>query len=282
MKILSVLAVCLASVAAGAQTTNAGQPPHIQTALNHFTVIDPSEPITMYAIADHSSFDIERRGDKLFLEPLRESVATNLFVWTASRELIYEIDPAGEVAKMNMFIHSAPPLGHTPPVSAATPPPNDQTNQKMASLVLAQALIETETIKNDDQRPHSGEVIVRLEGVLHSKGEMYIRYSVLNLSKMPYRITKPDVNQPVATQTPISTLSLKNHQLTDQTFAMFKAAHGPSVTLIHSELQVQDLAPGQVSTGVISIRTGDANPPQLYQFNFGNLDNHLLTVEAVL
>jgi hypothetical protein len=282
MKTLSLLAVCIVSVAPGAQAPNVGQPPHIRTALNHFTVIDPSEPITMYAIADHSSFDIERRADRLFLQPLRENVATNLFVWTASRELIYEIDPAGEVAKMDMFVHSAPTQPHIPQVSSAAPAPNDQTIQKMASLVFAEALIETETIKIEDQRPHSGGVIVRLEEVLRSKGEMYIRYSVLNLSKELYRITKPDVNQPVATQTPISMLSLQNHQLTYQTFAMFKAAHGPSATVLYSQLQVQDLTPGQVVVGVISIRASEANPPQLYQFNFGIVDNHPLTVEAVL
>lgn len=282
MKILPAFAVCVASVIAGAQTPTVNQLPHIRTALNHFTVIDPSESITMYAIADHSSFDIERRGDKLFLEPLRGDVATNLFVWTSSRELVFEVDPAGEVAQMNMLIQCPPAPGHGARAATATPSPDDSAVQKLTSLALVKAMIGSETIKNDGQPPRQGDVTVRLEEVFRSNGEMYVRYSISNLSKSLYRITAPDVYQPVATQIPISILSLRNHQLTDQTFASFKAAHGAIAPVIHSEVPVQDLGPGQVATGVLSVRDGGTNLPQLYQFNFGAIDDRLLTVHAVL
>jgi type IV secretory pathway VirB9-like protein len=62
--------------------------------------------VTTLAIADPDRFQVEYRDDKVFVKPLREGVATNLFIWTSSRELSYELDPAGKLASMDVLIRT--------------------------------------------------------------------------------------------------------------------------------------------------------------------------------
>lgn len=280
MRLSAALAIVLGAAAAAAQTTTFNQVPHLSTSLNHFTVVDPAEPITMFAVADHDSFDVQPRGDKLFVEPLKEGMATNLFIWTATRQLIYEIDPPGKPDGMNMLVRNAPPPAHAVTQSATAP--NDQEIQRIASLVLTQTLMGAESFSQDDTKSAVGEVSVRLEQVFRAKDQIYIRYSMLNQSNSPFRITAPDVSEPIPTAIPISMPSLRDHQLSAQTFSAFKASHGPGVQLVHAELQVRDLAPGQKTIGVISIRSSDTNPPTLFEFDFGRDATHPVTTEAVL
>jgi hypothetical protein len=82
MKMLITIPFVLAVASAGAQTTNQSQVRHVETSLNHLTVIEFGEPVTTLAIADTDSFQVERHDDKVFVKPLREGVSTNLFVWT--------------------------------------------------------------------------------------------------------------------------------------------------------------------------------------------------------
>src|ERR1051326_5148655 len=66
----------------------------VQTALKHLTVIEVAEPVTTVAVGSPEAFKIERRENKVFIQPLEENVATNLFIWTASTRLNYELVPA--------------------------------------------------------------------------------------------------------------------------------------------------------------------------------------------
>jgi hypothetical protein len=49
-----------------------------------------------------------------------------------------------------------------------------------------------------------------------------------------------------------------------------------------AENGTRDLAPGEKTTGVISIGSSTGNPPQIYQLNFGADQNGPLKVEVVL
>ena len=75
----------------------------VKTALNHLTVIELPEPITI-AAAGSDAFDIKRHGNRVFIEPVRANVSTNLFLWTEHGESVYELEPAGEVSAMNILI----------------------------------------------------------------------------------------------------------------------------------------------------------------------------------
>jgi len=102
-------AIALFALTAKAQNINFQDIPHIHTALNHLTVIDLGEPIQFIAAADSQSFQIERAGDKVLLQPLKDSATTNLILWTASRQVSYELDAPGDVAQMNVLIRKLPP-----------------------------------------------------------------------------------------------------------------------------------------------------------------------------
>ncbi len=277
---LGIVALALFATAAGAQTTNFNQVQHIETALNHLTVIDLGEPVITLAVADPDAFQVERHDDKVFLKPLKEGASTNLFVWTASRELSYELDPAGDLQKMNVLIRNVPPA--IPARIAMAAEPTDQEIRKVASLVLTQALMGTEEIARDGSKVATDRVTVELEQVFRSKDQLYLRYSITNSTRFPFRVTAPDVYEPEPTQVPISLLSLRDHQLSSQTFATFKVKQGASIPVMHAESQTRDLAAGQKTSGIVSIRSAQGNPPQLYQLNFGNDHDSPVTVEAVL
>jgi hypothetical protein len=284
MKALLTISVALAVAVAGAQTpgSNLGQNQirHIETSLNHLTVLEFGEPVATLAIADPDSFQVERHDDKVFLKPLKEGVATNLFIWTASRQFNYELDPAGQLAKMDVLVEVPPPSAHTATHAAAEP--TDAEIRKIAGLVLTQALMGTESITHDSSRVVADRVRVNFDQVFRSKDLLYIRYSVTNQTSAPFRLTRPDIYAPSPTEVPISLVSLSGHQLAPQTFAAFKAKPGASLSTVEAETTVTDLAPGQTTTGVVSIRSAQGNPPQLYQLNVGADPKGPVTAEAVL
>jgi type IV secretory pathway VirB9-like protein len=136
MRSFLLVALAATSLSAFAQTTNFNQVQHIETALDHLTVIELGEPVANLAVALPDAFEIERHDDKVFIRPLRSDVSTNLFIWTSARQLCYEIDPAGDPTKMNVIVRNAP----QPVARIATAEEDDRKIQKIASLVLTQAL----------------------------------------------------------------------------------------------------------------------------------------------
>jgi hypothetical protein len=77
-------------------------------------------------------------------------------------------------------------------------------------------------------------------------------------------------------------VSLRNHQINSQTFAAFKARKVSGIPVIQAESGARDLAPGEKTTGVVSIDSSAGNPPQIYQLNFGADQSGPLKVEVVL
>jgi hypothetical protein len=215
------------------------------------------------------------------VKPLREGVSTNLFVWTASRELSYELDPAGQLAAMDVLVRTEPlPNPHSS--TRASAEPSDDEIRKIASLVLEQAMMGVEDIVHDAEKPTTGRVQVDLEQVYRTKDRMYIRYSISNQTKSPFRVTTPDACLPLPTEQPISLVSLRNHQITSRAFTSFKAKQVSGIDVMQSESGKRDLAPGEKTTGVISVGTSTGNAPQVYQLNFGADQHGPLKVEAVL
>jgi len=73
---------------------------HLKTALNHLTVIEVGEPVVQVA-AGSPTFKVEWRENKVFVQPTEADAATNLFIWTASQRLNYELEPADSVTNMD-------------------------------------------------------------------------------------------------------------------------------------------------------------------------------------
>jgi Conjugal transfer protein len=273
--------LALAAISAAAQTTNFSQIQHIETALNHLTVIDFAEPVITVAVADPDSIQIERHDDKVFVKPLKDGVSTNLFVWTASRQLSYEIDPAGDLSKMNVMIRDSPPAQQKQSHEAASLEPSDQQIQKIASLVLTQTLMGSESIARESGRVVTNGVSVELEQVFRSRDALYVRYTITNQTAVPFRMTTPEVHEAEPAGR-ISLVALRDHQLSPHTCAAFKARIGESIPVIDAGPISTDIPPGEKSAGVVTIRVPQGKQPQLYQLHFGNSQGGAVAADAVL
>jgi len=281
MKILMTISLVFVIAAADAQTTNQSQIRHVETSLNHLTVLEFGEPIATLAIADPDSFQVERHDDKVFLKPLKEGVSTNLFVWTATREMTYELDPAGKLAAMDVLVRAESTLSPSTKAQAEAEL-SDAEIRKIASLVLAQTMMGVEDIEHDAEKHRPTRVELSLDQVYRAKDRIYIRYSVANQTNVPFRLSNPDVTTPLPTKQSISLVGLKNHQITSQTFAAFKTKQSSSIPVVQAEVVKHDLAPGERTTGVVSIGSSAGSAPQIYQLNFGNDQDGPLKVEVVL
>jgi hypothetical protein len=281
MKRFWTLFFVVAVAAAEAQTTGQGQIRHVETSMNHLTVLEFGEPVTTLAIGDADSFQIERHEDKVFIKPLQQGVSTNLFVWTASRELSYELDPAGSLASMDVSIHTAP---------APDPRANAQSNaelseekiHKIATLVLTQTLAGAEDIVQDSTKTGRNHVQAAIEQIYRSGDQIYLRYSITNRTAAPFRVTTPAVYAQTPSQSNVALASLHDHQLKRKTFASLKARRGVALEVAQTESNPRDLAPGEKATGVIAIKGTDGSQSRLYQLNFGIDQNRPVTAEVVL
>lgn len=281
MKTLIISSLILAVAAAGPQTPGQTQIRHVATSLNHLTVLEFGEAVTTLAIGDPDSFQVERTGDKVLIKPLQAGVSTNLFVWTSTRELSYELDPAGQVGAMDVLVNAAPPSASKPPARASVEP-SDEEIRKIASLVLSQALSGAQDITRDGTKPPTGGVEVALEQFYRAKDRVYIRYSVTNRTGAPFRVVPPDVFAPVPTQQPISLVSLRNHQITSRAFSQFKTKLGSALAVLEARSAIRDLAPGEKATGVVSVGASLSDHPQIYQLDFGSDQGGPVRAEVVL
>src|SRR5919204_4133590 len=103
MTIVLMLALAVEPQRVETQYPDAAKVTHVETTMNHLTVIELAEPVTL-AAAGSSAFKIERRENKVFIQPLEEGVSTNLFVWTTSGRWNYELVPAASVETMHFAI----------------------------------------------------------------------------------------------------------------------------------------------------------------------------------
>src|SRR5438093_5174339 len=101
--IVLMLAVAAEPQRIETQHPDASKVTRVETTMNHLTVIELAEPVTL-AAAGSSAFKIERRENKVFIQPLEEGVSTNLFVWTNSGRWNYELVPAASVEVMHFAI----------------------------------------------------------------------------------------------------------------------------------------------------------------------------------
>src|SRR5437764_11930058 len=122
MKRALILIVMMYTVSGSGDEVKVNQPApteviHVATALDHLTVLEFSEPVTM-AAAGSPAFQIERHDNKVFIKPLKSGASTDLFVWTASRRFAYELLPPGEVSTMNFAIDNSIPAPKPVPVNS--------------------------------------------------------------------------------------------------------------------------------------------------------------------
>src|SRR6476661_7368332 len=148
----------------------------VATALNHLTVLEFHEPVTM-AAAGSSDFQIERQDNKVFVKPTKPGVSTDLLVWTASRRFAYELETTEEVKTMNFAIDAAIP---------AAPPVVSSSVDELADMMLTRAFLGAVQIRcNARTRPN--EVNIRVEQIFRTRSTIYVHYTIDNSTEASYR-----------------------------------------------------------------------------------------------
>jgi hypothetical protein len=266
MKRLFSLVVVSSLCAIAALSQQSGTPGpdavvHVATALNHLTVLEFHEPVTM-AAAGSSDFQIEREANKVFVKPVKSGAATDLFVWTTSRRFAYELEITQEVKNMNFAIDNAPPAPAPPPKPAVEP----ETNPS-ADVALSRALLGAEEIKHTRARAVKNQVSVRVEHVYRTPSAIYIHYTIENNSNLFYRVNAPGAYQLQTDDSPISLASLVQTQLDRATLEELGGTKELALPVAHAEAAADDLHPGETTQGVVSIRQ-DLKSPAVVQLVF--------------
>src|SRR5580698_9145301 len=259
-----ILIYGLCEIAAFSQQTGTASPNavvHVATALNHLTVLEFHEPVTM-AAAGSSDFQIEREANKVFVKPVKSGASTDLFVWTASRRFAYELEIAQEVKDMNFAIDTAQPA----PAPVSKPVVETDTDQ-FADVVLTRALMGAEEIRQRSARKAKSQVSVRVERVFRTTSTVYIHYTIENNSGLFYRVNTPQAYQLQTDDSPIPLANLAHTQLDRALLEAMGDTQELALPVAHAEAETDDLHPGETTRGVVSIRK-DLKSPAVVQLVF--------------
>lgn len=231
----------------------------VATALDHLTVIEFGEPVTM-AAAGSADFQVERHETRVFVKPLKVGASTDLFVWTASRRFAYELESPGEVKNMNFAVDSRMPA----------PTATDNNNRKLeeaADGMLTRAFLAAERVDSAGIKDDKRGVTVRIEQVYQSTNSVYIQYSIRNRSMFSYRAVTPAVSQALAPHSTISLTALEYMQVDGPVLHKMGKLIQRSTTPSQAVTREEDLRPGEETQGVIEI-PGELVRPAVFQLTF--------------
>ena len=239
---------------------------HLKTALNHLTVIEVSEPV-MQVAAGSPAFKVEWRENKVFVQPTEADASTNLFIWTATQRLNYELEPAGSVANMDFAVDQAPApnLAALKPASAAPPAPAPPS---ITELLLAGKPVRLQPSKQRTNKP----VEVWISDLYEKDGRVLIRYAVRNHSTQPYSMNTPEVYQLDGVRSPQSLYGLANSQLGDEQAAKLKIKQQTPVRVLGGQVQALRIEPGQEGVGVVTLELASSTQPTVLRFEFRNAE----------
>ena len=256
----------------------------VQTALKHLTVIEVAEPVTTVAVGSPEAFKIERRENKVFIEPLEENVATNLFIWTASTRLNYELVPAiSDAGHMDFAIDYRPPQPQAKiaPTKSSDPRP-DPSGLPIPSEMLLDG-IPVRLAGASMVRTGFGLV---LRDVYRKQDEVFVRYSIENRSGKMLRTGPPTVVSLSNPKLDQSLWALENSQLGTEYVSRLKTSGSPVPIQIRcSQPDFKEIAPGAARVGVLSLHLperGLAALPAVLQFQFPLDGGGKLTATLVL
>ena len=263
---LSFLAVAALSWPAWGQKVEVQKPDHgqilhVQTALNHLTVLEMTGPVSTVAVGS-PVFKVEWRENKVFIEPTETGVATNLFVWTASGRFNYELDPPGAVPQMDFAIDQPIP---EPPLGAVS------FNRSVApsDASPSEVLIDTQPVRLYGSVSEKNRVAVYLTDLLEHDGQIFVRYTIRNETKKAYMPGTPRVMVLNTPRYRKSLYALSNSQLSTDDAARLKCKGETPVEIAKDKIRSSRIEPGQETTGIVAIKLPESHTkPTVLRFVF--------------
>ena len=227
----------------------------VQTAMNHLTVIEVGEPVTTVAVGSPQSFKVERRDNKVFVQPLVESVSTNLFIWTSSTRLNYELVPAiSDPGQMDFAIDYRQPQ----PQAQLTEPAQTKPVAPV-SAVPGEMLLNSTPVRLVGTEPKTN-LGVLIRDVYRKQDEVFIRYSIENRSSQTFRTGEPTAVSLRGLKSDRSLWGFQNSQLGIDVASRLKPDRTPiPVKIRQCEPGIAEVAAGGARIGVMALELPPAN-----------------------
>jgi hypothetical protein len=233
-------------------------------------VIELREPVIQVATGSQS-FKVEWRENKVFLQPTEADASTNLFIWTASQRLNYELEPAGAVTSMDFAVDQMPvPVTPTKPASAVPPHPSP-----------SEVLLAGKPVRLESAKPTRKPVEVVIRDLYEGDGRVLVRYAVRNRGAHAYDVSTPQVYALTGARYPQSLYSLVDSQLGEQEAARLKVKQEIPVPVLEGQVQSSHLAPGQESVGVVAVHLPASTEPTVLRFQFADDDRERIAAFLV-
>jgi hypothetical protein len=266
--IITAVAMPLSGQKIEREASDRSQIVHLSTALNHLTVIELREPVIQVATGSQS-FKVEWRENKVFVQPTESEAATNLFIWTASERLSYELEPAGAVSAMDFAVDQMP-LIQPKPASVAPPQPSS-----------TDILLAGKPVRLESARPSKKPVEVVIRDLYEGDGRVLVRYAVRNRGSHAYDVITPKVFALTGAHYPQSLYGLVDSQLGDHEAARLTTKQETPVAVLEGHVQSSHLSPGQESVGVVAVRLPSSTEPTVFRFQFANDDHEQIAAFLV-
>ena len=237
----------------------------IATAPNHLSVIELGEPV-MEVAAGSSSYKIEWRENKVFVQPLDSGATTNLFIWTTSGRQSYELVPAESVQDMQFAIDQEPaPL--TTKVALPEKPPADPRAAEEAKLASDMLFGSTPVRLAGEIKGHA-RVEVVLKDAYRINERIFVRYAIQNQGHSTYQPGTPNVFALRSPRSPSSLYTLSASQLVGDA-PRIKSDGQASLKVVRAEVRASAVPPGGTALGLVAFELpGAVNNPVVLKLAF--------------
>jgi hypothetical protein len=241
------LALALAAQKIETETPARDRLVKVQTAMNHLTVIEVAEPVTTVAVGSPETFKIERRENKVFIQPLQEGVATNLFIWTSNTRLNYELLPAiSDAGQMDFAIDYRQLQAQAQP----SPKPADT----IANTVPNDMLLNGIPVRLVGAAAAPTANVVQIRDVYRKQDEVFVRYTIENRSKKAFLTGRPTIVSLSDPRFRTSLWALQNSQLGIEYRSRLHSKGEPvPVRITQAEPAITEVGPGKARVGIVAL-----------------------------
>jgi hypothetical protein len=237
----------------------------VSTAPNHLSVIELAEPV-MEVAAGSSSYKIEWRENKVFVQPLDPEATTNLFIWTASGRLNYELVPAQSVQNMQFAIDQEP-APHSAKAVVPDKPIEDPRAVQEAKLA-SDMLFASTPVRLAGEIKSRARVEVILKDVYRLNDRIYVRYAIQNQGQFVYEPGTPDVFSLRSPRSPSSLYVLSKSQLVGDALRIKSDGQAP-LKIVSAQVHENSVPPGGTAWGLVAFELPTLlNSPTVLKFAF--------------
>jgi hypothetical protein len=266
------------------ESPNRNQVIQVHTALNHLTVIEAGEPVVTVATGS-DAFKVEWRGNKVFVEPTEPNQSTNLFIWTRSGRLNYELDPAGPVGSMDFAIDHPKParVSNATTQKLKAPSSNNAVSDPSSNFSEVNSMLEGRPVEDEQLKPVKNRVNVTINEVFEREGTLFIRYEIRDDTRGAYYPRVPRVMLLSGARSFRSLVGREDIQLSERESERLTFRAWTPLQVLRGKTQVAKIAPGEVTSGVVEVRQmASPQAPRVLRLEFGPDGRGVVTATLIL